>query len=129
MNRVLVDTNILIELLNGDERALHYLAELGHCACSTITLYEVFAGLTPQREPQRQTARELFNYFDLIPVDATIAEKAAAFTLEYGKGKAPDHMIAATAHLGGYDLATHNRRDFPMITTIDPYPVKRPPHS
>ena len=36
-----------------------------------------------------------------------------------------DHLIAATAKVGGYDLATHNRKDFPMLKIIEPYPVIR----
>jgi len=123
VSKILVDSNILIELLNGDERALTYLSGMESCACSVLTVYEIYAGLTFSREEQRKTAKILFGYLDVIPVDFLTAQKAAEYTTRYGKGKAPDHLIAATAHLGGYDLATHNAKDFPMLETLEPYEV------
>jgi predicted nucleic acid-binding protein len=119
---VLVDTNILIDLLNGHPQARNYLRSLGQITISAITQYEVLAGCTEPRGGQLKTAEMLLSACTVIPVSADISSRAAQYQRKQkAKRKMADFLIEATAQENGLQLATRNPQDFKHAKTILPY--------
>lgn len=119
MKNVLLDTNILIGHLNGDEKATELLLKLDRIRISVLSEYELLTGLTEARKDQRAAAMELLDASIIYPVTSEIAQRAAEYTVKHGGRKTVDRMIAAT--LSEYKLralVTENTADFPMIKTI-----------
>ena len=137
---MLLDTDILIDALRGNEKARNFLQSLPddppHC-CSAITVAELHSGM---RETEREKTTELIESLLALPVTKEIAEMAGKFRRERrntgadigtkGTGKAAgrqaaqkpesfdleldDCLIAATAVAEGLELATKNTRHYPM---------------
>jgi predicted nucleic acid-binding protein len=120
----LVDTNILIDLLNGHPEARTYLRGLGQITISAITQYEVLAGCTETRGGQLKTAEMLLSVCNVIPVSADISSLAAQYQRKQKtKRKMADSLIEATAQENGLQLATRNPQDFKHARTILPYTI------
>lgn len=137
---MLFDTDILIDLLRGKQEARDFLYSLPVDTlhyCSAITVAEIHSGM---REGERQKTAELIDSLVVLPVTKEIAEVAGKFRREYIDGglstgskrrsvKSPhreaqeeavseldlgDCLIAATAAVEGLELATRNKRYYPM---------------
>jgi hypothetical protein len=113
---MLIDTDILINFLQGKPRARDFLtalpADIMSC-CSVVTVAELFAGM---RESEREKTAELTNSLVVLPITEEIAELAGTFKRE-AKGfnlELDDCFIAATAIIEGTELATRNTRHYPM---------------
>ena len=121
---VLVDTNILIDLLNGHPEARDYLRTLEQINISSITNYEVLAGCVDLRSDQLKTAEMLLNTCTIIPVSAKISTRAARYQRRRkAKRKMADYLIEATAQETGLPLATRNPKDFKHVQTECPYTI------
>ena len=136
---MLLDTDIIIDILRGKKEARAFLYSLPedtlYC-CSAITVAEIHSGM---REGERQNTTELINSMVVLPVTREIAEVAGKFRQEYKDGAIPvkprgkdiqspeaskklrsfeleldDCLIAATAVVEGLELATRNKRHYPM---------------
>ena len=104
----LVDTNILIDFLNGEPPARRELARYTDRAVSVISRIELLAGI---REEDRERAESYLDLF--LQVDLTAA--IAAETVKVRRGsrlKLPDAILLATAHVEQRVLLTRNSRDF-----------------
>lgn len=116
MKNIVLDTDILINFLRGQETARDFLSSLVDEAtlyCSVITVAEIFAGMS---EHERKKTEELLDSFNLIEITKEIAEKAGNYknriksqTLELN-----DCLIAASAQSIGAILATENIKHYPM---------------
>ncbi len=121
MKNVLLDTNILIGHLNGDEKSTEILLKLDSIRISVMSEYELLAGLTDARKEQRQAALDLLRSAIIYPVTSSIVQRAAKYTLKHGGKKTVDRIIASTLTEHRLRaLVTANDRDFPMIKTIEP---------
>lgn len=121
---VLVDSNILIDLLNGRPEAREYLHSLGQITVSAITYYEVLAGCTGVRSAQLKTAEMLLSVCNVIPVSAQIASQAAEYQRKQkARRKMADFLIEATAEENSLSLATRNPQDFKHVQTVCPYTI------
>ena len=119
MKNVLLDTNILIGHLNGDQKSTDILLKLDRIRISVMSEYELLAGLTDVRKDQKTAAQELLDVSVVYPVTSEIARKAAEYTVKHGGRKTVDRIIAATmAEHRLTALVTANAADFPMIKTI-----------
>jgi len=119
---VLLDTNIVVDLLNGHRQARDYLKTLTKLNVSSITVYEVLAGCVEARSAQLNVAEILLNNCNVIPVNERIASKAASYQRRWKqKRKMADFLIEATAEEFGLELATRNQRDFRTAKTVAPY--------
>lgn len=117
----LVDTNILIDLLNGHSEARNYLRGLGQITISAITQYEVLAGCSRARQEQLKAAEMLLSVCNVIPVSADISSLAAQYQRKQkAKQKMADFLIEATAQENGLQLATRNPQDFKHAKTVLP---------
>jgi len=105
----LLDSVILIDLLNGIEEAERFLLDReGQLSISAITRAEVLAGLDSAR---CESVRGFLDRFPLHPIDAEVADEAARLKRIH-RWKLPDALQAACALLHRHRLATRNTKDF-----------------
>lgn len=108
MVRVLFDTNILIDYLNGAKPAKRELALYADKAISLITWMEVLVGATPETE---RVLHQFLNNFQRLPVDQDVANRAVQIRKQH-RMKLPDAIIWATAQLDNRIFVTRNTKDF-----------------
>ena len=108
MVRSLLDTNIIIDHLNGVAEAQEEIRRHDGPAISIITWMEVLVG-AGDLEAETREALEAFERFEL---DNDIAERAVRLRRQ-GRIRLPDAIILATAQAHGRILVTRNTRDFP----------------
>ena len=118
--RLLIDTDVLIDYLRGRAEAVSYLESLTEpLLISAITVAELHAGV---REGAERTALEQFlSVFDVIPVDNVIAANGGLIRRDYGKSHGvglADAIIASTAEFRKADLVTLNKKHFPMLSNV-----------
>lgn len=109
MNAV-VDTNILIDYLNGSTKARGELARFETIFISLISWMEILIG-TAEGDEETQV-RAFLGGFQIYPVDEGVAERAVEIRRRE-KIRLPDAVIWATAQQLGLLLVTRNSRDFP----------------
>lgn len=106
--KAVVDTNILVDYLRGITPAATELALYTNPAISVISWMEVMAGTTAHSE---SATRAFLQTFDVLEIDAKIAERAVA-ARKLKRIKLPDAIILATAQVHQCLLVTRNTRDF-----------------
>ncbi|MGE5341958.1 MAG: type II toxin-antitoxin system VapC family toxin [Candidatus Omnitrophota bacterium] len=98
MNSYLLDSNILIEYLNGHDKIVPYLdliSSKGNCIISIISMVELISA--PQlTKAEIQNILSFLGNFQKVDLTDDIAFKAAEIRRRY-KLKLPDAVIAATA--------------------------------
>lgn len=123
---ILVDTDVLIAHLRGVEAARTWLIEArreagGRLAASVVTATEVLGGM---RSPERAAVARLLATLRLHPVNEVVARRAGELMREYRRSHANiglgDYLIAATAEVQGFELATLNTKRFPMFGDLRP---------
>ena len=128
--KVVVDTNIIIDHLRGIPQATQQLREVENGnfegLISTITVMELMAA--PRMTEERfNMIKSIFELFELVPVDGSIAAAAGSFLSKYraSHGLNPmDAIIAATAFVNESVLFTLNKKHFRFIqglVSINPY--------
>lgn len=118
--RLLVDTDVLIEYLRGRGEAVEYLETLSSdLYLSVISVAELFAGARGDEEERSLT--QFLLAFTVLPVTEKVARLGGLYRRDFrpshGTGLA-DALIAATAIENGANLVTFNRRHFPMVSGI-----------
>jgi predicted nucleic acid-binding protein len=113
---VILDTDILINLLRGVEKARLYLqiaASENAVGCSVITAAEIYAGM---RSHEKEKTDSLLDGLEIIEVTRAIAEKAGLYkgSLKSQVLELDDCLIAATAFEMKATLATGNAVYYPM---------------
>ena|SRR3954449_6944763 len=115
----LLDTDIIIDTLNGKRRRYHLLTDLledGHLlACCAINVTEVYAGMRPGEESRTEEFLESLRYY---PITSPVARIAGLLKRDFSKKgvtlSATDTIIAAVALDYGLTLITANRKHYPM---------------
>jgi hypothetical protein len=108
MVKAVIDTNVLIDYLQGVPHAQNELALYSNPAISVISWIEVMAGATATTE---KTVRAFLLTFILLEVDSEVAEQAVILR-ETKRIKLPDAIIWATAQVNQCLLVSRNTRDF-----------------
>lgn len=116
MSRVILDTDVLIDLLRGDEAIRGFLGEvMAHSVpcCSVISVAEIHAGMRPE---ESELTADLLDGLVIFPVTRRIAETAGHFKrrAKSRRLELADCLIAATGFVERATLATGNTRDYPM---------------
>ena len=120
----LLDTNIIIDVLNGHEAARQYLKSLSVLRVSSVSVFEVFAGCTGKRKQQLAVAREIFDVCEVIELTHSAAAYAAEQYMKApSKNKILDYFIAGVAVVNGLELATRNPKDFKSVKAFAPYQI------
>jgi len=105
----LLDTNILIDYLNGIDAAREEIARYPKPCISPITWMEVMVGAEPDEAP---LVGQFLARFTQIAIDTEVASATVAIRREHRiclRGA----LIWASARHAGVLLVTRNSRDFP----------------
>lgn len=120
MDRLLLDSDVLIDYLRGQADAVAYLeARTEALLISVISVAELFAGVRDGRE--RTVLETFLSAFEIIPLDAEVAVLGGTYRRDYGKSHSTglaDALIAATALQHQARLVTLNRKHFPMMPDL-----------
>jgi hypothetical protein len=109
--KAVFDTNILVDYLNGMDRAVEELQHYSHRLISQITWMEVMVGCRTAEE--EKTVRGFLETFDVVPLEAKVAESAVMLRRS-NRLKLPDAVILATAECQQALLVTRDSKDFPV---------------
>ena len=122
MTKLLLDTDVLIDVLRGREAVKAFLEDAADRfvpCCSVISVAELFVGMYPEEE---RATRALLDGLVILPVTQEVAEVAGRFKrgTTTRRLELADCLIAATAYVDGATLATGNVKDYPMsdITVV-----------
>jgi predicted nucleic acid-binding protein len=117
---LLIDTDILIDYLRGEPRALAYLKSVRvPLRVSCLTLAELYVGVRDGAE--RQALARLEGIMEPLIVDRDIAVQAGLLRRDYGKSHGTgliDAVIAASALVTHSTLVTLTARHFPMVRDL-----------
>ncbi|MEO7658298.1 MAG: type II toxin-antitoxin system VapC family toxin [Pyrinomonadaceae bacterium] len=119
MDKIIVDSDILIDLSRGDERAVNWIKKYENgerLVISVVTQIELLFG--SRDKVHLKTIKSFLSNFETIQLNETISLAAPHLVEKYclsHRLQLPDAMIAATALVNSFDLATINRKDFRFI--------------
>ncbi|MEI8102448.1 MAG: type II toxin-antitoxin system VapC family toxin [Chlorobium sp.] len=117
----LIDTNIIIYYLEGEQAAISFLrTHRGKLAISSITWMETLS--YPFTVDEEQVVRTFLQEFRLVEISSPVMELSVEIRRKK-KMKLPDAIIAASAVHHDLILATRNIKDFKgtAVKTIDPF--------
>jgi len=119
--KYLLDSNIIIYYLNGDENIHSFMEKYGSISViSFITYYEVLNyGFLKEEELM---VRKFLDGFEILLISKNIVNKALE-NRKLKKIKMADNFILATAQTYGLDIVTRNAKDFTSFTEnlINPF--------
>lgn len=116
MRQIVVDTDVLILHLRGNEAAGKVLREAAMeslLCCSAITIGEIYAGM---KEEEREKTEKLLDSLVVIDVDRNVAALAGHYrrTIKSHQLELDDCLIAATCTIRKAALITGNIKHYPM---------------
>lgn len=107
--KAVLDSDILIDYLQGIPQARKELGNYRDPCYSVISWMEVMCGA--ETEEEAAAARAFLNALRLVELDGAIAARAVQLRREK-RLKLPDAVILATADVEGCFLVTRNAKDF-----------------
>ena len=118
MKRCLIDTDVIIDHLRGEEKARDFLkmikAEEADIFYSIITKAELYSGVRPKEEVK---VIGLLSSMKEVNIDGEIAVSAGRYRKKYHASHGlllPDALIAASAKITEAVLVTLNKKHYPM---------------
>lgn len=118
---MLVDTDVLIWFLRGNERAAEFLALHPGFALSAVTYMELVQGMR-NRQELMSLRRGLKGWrTPVLPLGEGVSQRAILYVEEYFLShslRLADALIAATATEHGLPLATGNARHYRVIPEL-----------
>lgn len=126
----MVDSDVLIAHLRGVAVATTWLLDersKGPLSVSVVSVVEITGGM---RSSERPVVWSLLRALRTVGVDELVARRAGqlmrAYRRSHGAIGLGDYLIAATADVHGFDLATLNVKHFPMFDSLAPaFPASR----
>jgi predicted nucleic acid-binding protein len=119
-DRLLIDTDVLIDYLRDRAEAVSYLESLTEpLLISAITVAELYAGVRDGAE--RMRLNEFIRAFETVQVDREISIKGGLFRRDHMKSHnvgLADALIAASAEIRQAELVALNRKHFPMLPNV-----------
>lgn len=124
-DQFLLDTDVLIDLLEGLAPVLEFLEQLRprRYAINLVTYGELYEGILGSSHPERARAR--FESFlvdadiDIVPLTVEVARAFGGLRYQLRKSGnvigTSDLLIAATAVAFGFPLVTRNHRHFNRV--------------
>ena len=119
--KAILDTNILIDYLNGIKEAEQELDRFPIKLISVITYIEILVGLEDLEIIQ--DIKLFLNSCNIVMINSKIADLAVIARKEH-KLKVPDAIILATAQSMDALLVTRNTKDFPTSIPCVRIPYK-----
>lgn len=123
-NPVILDTDIIIEYIKGNERIVKFITENeGETTFGTtaINAFELYLGVqhSPYKEQKFAQLHKFISELIVLPLTLSAAKRAAEIQGELQKkGNAlayKDLLIGALALEEGFSLKTNNTKDFARI--------------
>ncbi|GAB6276397.1 MAG: type II toxin-antitoxin system VapC family toxin [Rectinema sp.] len=118
---MIIDTDVLIWYLRGNEKAKKVVEDAVPFSMSAITYMELIQGMNDKEEYRRfQKQMQRWNT-DIIHIDNDISSRAVFYIQEYALSYAmslADALIAATVVQMGETLLTANDKHYKFIPTI-----------
>ena len=118
MKACLIDTDVLIDHLRGEEKARRFFKESisqeASLYYSVISKAEIYSGIMPDEE---ERVSLLFRSLNEVPIDGKLAEDAGRYRkafLASHKLLLPDALVAASAKRAGAALVTLNQKHYPI---------------
>ena len=127
MSESILDTNILIAFLRGDQNVVmevgSYLEDFDRLSLSIITYYEILRGLRYiENEKKSRNFKELMDKSKVITLDREIIDKASGIYAELKRRgemiEDADILIAATCLVNDMLLVTDNEEHFRRIENL-----------
>ena len=124
--KVLVDTDIFIDIGRGITQAAEYLQQIearSSVAVSAVTQMELIIGCENKTELRR--VERFLNRFEIVRINESISEAAVALLRQYRLSHGlliADAIIAATAIYLGEPLASKNQKDYRFIDGLELLP-------
>jgi len=120
MSQLLLDTNVIIDHLRGNPKAVAFLNGLTTSPLtSVIVVAELFAGV---REGAERVQLERFlSALTVLPLSDDTAIHGGLLRRQYGKSHnvgLADALIAATTQASNATLVTLNAKHFPMLADV-----------
>lgn len=123
MNRLLIDTDVLIDYLRGEPSAVSFLESCQETLfVSAISVAELFAGV--RGDDEHAALVTFLTAFEVVAVDAEIAATGGLYRRDFRKSHGTglaDALIAATAKQSDARMVTLNGKHFPMLDVLTPY--------
>jgi len=122
LEKVILDTNILIEILKNDKQTISIVEQIENYCISEITKMELFYGALNKNELKK--LHKFLSFFEIIPIEREISQKASELIYKYAKSHnltIPDGLIAATSIVYDFKLLTYNIKDFKYIEELKLY--------
>ena len=120
MKKILVDSDIIIDILRGLKETVKKVEDLfreNELYISGITEMEIFAGKDAEDNRKRKMMEELLSKFKKINPNNEIFKIAGEFRRKYNISP-PDCIIAATSYWMNTELWTRNVTDFEKVVEI-----------
>ena len=119
---ILCDTNVIIEILKGNERTIKIIESIGleNIAISSVTVMELYFGALNKRELSK--IKKHLKALNIMHFDNDISELAVSMIESYSKShglQIPDAIIAATVLSFEMKLFTLNLKDFKYIDGLN----------
>jgi predicted nucleic acid-binding protein len=119
IERLLLDTDVVIELLKKSPKFIEMFLELRDAnttiLVSPIVIAEIYAGAFKREHKDIET---FFSLCELIEIKSDCGRIAGLYANEFGKAyqgiSLEDYFLAASARLLACPLWTLNRKHFPM---------------
>ncbi len=121
MKKLLFDTNVLIDYMQGLGKALLFLEQnKDHdWYISTINITELYAGIRNSEEEKMISM--LLQLFTVLSIDSDMAILAGKYKQQYGKSHGvciADATIAALTLTNNLELVTCNKKHFPNLKNV-----------
>jgi predicted nucleic acid-binding protein len=120
MKRILLDSDVIIDILRGFKGTIEAVGDLyegNELWISGISEAEIFAGKDMGDEERRGAISRFLSKFEKVELTNEILKLAGDFKRKYGLTLL-DCIIAATAYAAGAELFTKNLRDFGKVEEI-----------
>jgi predicted nucleic acid-binding protein len=118
----LIDSDVLLDFLDGYAAAAAELARYRECCISIISWMELLAGARTQTD--EDIRRGFLAHFRVVPLTAKVAEEAVALRQKY-RLKLPDAIVWASAFSENCLLVSRNTKDFPARHPGVRFPYRR----
>jgi len=122
MSAILVDTDVLIDFLRGNDKAITFIDEFSpHIILSPLVIAELYAGVKGTHE--LSVLDNFVSLFRVVPIDSEIAKAGGLYRRDFGESHGvglADAILAATADKEKAELKTLNVKHYPMIKGLKP---------
>lgn len=121
MNKLILDTSIIIDFLRRKDKEQTYLYKLSKedLYVSIVTHTELYAGRSVwENKIAREELEELFSGINILPLEQEVSQQAGKVKAYHPNMTLLDCIIAATSIKHKLGLVTFNTKDFAEIKEI-----------